>query len=391
MNILFYTSYRVSEQKGGTERITARIAKSLKEEGFKCFSAYKSEIDSSLPLASWDGEFIVCDNNIENVIIENRIDVIVIQKMTRDVKRIFDIRNKNHVNLKILSVLHFNPGYEEISNTFSAAWVHLKTNSHNFVGMTKNTFRVLSYPIYKLYYPFRNRNLYKTVYHFSDKVVLLSDRFINEYCQYCGIKDASKFSVIPNALSYDDFLPFEKLKEKQKQVIVVSRLEETQKRISRVIKVWKRIENNKKFNDWTLKIIGDGHDKKKYMKLAEDLNLKRVVFCNRQQPKPFYEKSLIFMMTSAYEGWGLTLTEAQQFGCVPIAIGSFSSVYDIISNGKDGVIVNSNNITTYAINLENLMGDEIKLLEMAYQAILSSHRYDINNIEKLWIDLIKSN
>ena len=37
------------------------------------------------------------------------------------------------------------------------------------------------------------------------------------------------------------------------------------------------------------------------------------------------------------------------------------------------------------------MGDEIKLLEMAYQAILSSHRYDINNIEKLWIDLIKSN
>ena len=127
------------------------------------------------------------------------------------------------------------------------------------------------------------------------------------------------------------------------------------------------------------------------MKLAEDLNLKRVVFCNRQQPKPFYEKSLIFMMTSAYEGWGLTLTEAQQFGCVPIAIGSFSSVYDIISNGKDGVIVNSNNITTYAINLENLMGDEIKLLEMAYQAILSSHRYDINNIEKLWIDLIKSN
>lgn len=390
MNILFYTTYRVSEQKGGTERITARIAKSLKEEGFKCYSAYKSEIDPSFPLASWDGEFQVCDNNIENVIIENKIDVVIIQKMTRDVKRLFDIRNKNHIHLKIYSVLHFNPGYEEISNTFSAAWNNLY-HSRNSVELIKNFLRVFSYPIYKLYYPFRNRELYKTVYHFSDKVVLLSNRFINEYTLYCGLEDASKFSVIPNALSYDDFLPVEKLKEKQKQVIVVSRLEETQKRISRVIKVWKQIENDKKFNDWTLKIIGDGHDKKKYIKLAEDLNLKRVVFCNRQQPKPFYEKGSIFLMTSSYEGWGLTLTEAQQFGCVPIAIGSFSSVYDIISNGKDGIIVNSNNINTYAKNLENLMADEKKLLEMAYQAILSSHKFDINIIAKLWINLIQSN
>jgi glycosyltransferase involved in cell wall biosynthesis len=44
-------------------------------------------------------------------------------------------------------------------------------------------------------------------------------------------------------------------------------------------------------------------------------------------------------MTSAYEGWGLTLTEAQQMGVVPIAFDSFGAVYDIIENEYNGLII----------------------------------------------------
>ena len=39
-----------------------------------------------------------------------------------------------------------------------------------------------------------------------------------------------------------------------------------------------------------------------------------------------YEKSKIFMMTSNFEGFGMTLTEALQNACVPFVFNTFSSL-----------------------------------------------------------------
>ena len=46
----------------------------------------------------------------------------------------------------------------------------------------------------------------------------------------------------------------------------------------------------------------------------------------QKNPEPYYNEASIFMMTSSFEGWGLTLTEAQQYGCVPLAFHSFASL-----------------------------------------------------------------
>ena len=93
-------------------------------------------------------------------------------------------------------------------------------------------------------------------------------------------------------------------------------------------------------------------------------------------------------MTSAYEGWGLTLTEAQQFGCVPIAIRSFSSLSDIISNGINGIILESTSITKYADALMHLMNDENLQSSMAQNAILQSAKFELNSIVDLWEKII---
>ena len=45
------------------------------------------------------------------------------------------------------------------------------------------------------------------------------------------------------------------------------------------------------------------------------------------------------MMTSSFEGWGLTLTEAQQYGCVPLAFHSFASLTDIITDKVNGFAI----------------------------------------------------
>lgn len=45
------------------------------------------------------------------------------------------------------------------------------------------------------------------------------------------------------------------------------------------------------------------------------------------------------ILTSEYEGFPLVLAEAMSFGVIPVVYGSYSAVYDIISDGVDGMIL----------------------------------------------------
>ena len=233
------------------------------------------------------------------------------------------------------------------------------------------------FPIYKMFYPLRNKELYRTVYRYSDNVVLLSNSFINQYVNYAHLGDDSKFIVIPNALSFDEYLPAKNILNKKKQVLLGSRLTETPKKISIAIKIWAEIEKDQALKKWNFKIVGDGSDRGCYERMARDLNLQRIEFCGRQNPQKYYEESRIFVMTSAFEGWGLPLTEDQQFGCVPI-----------IDNGVNGYVVAKWDVDGYAEKMKLLMNDSEKYQLMASNAIESSKRFDLKNIIQYWNNLI---
>ena len=389
MNILFCNTSNVSEIKGGTERITARISKGLTEKGHRCFLAYKTEIDASLPITKFVASINVTKESLEDFILVNEINAIIVQKMTRDVKKMYAIREKHGLKFKILTVLHFNPGYEELSATFTSFYTGLAHFS-SISEYVKDVIRTSVYPLYKLFYPLRNKELYRTVYRYSDKVILLSDSFIREYVDYAGLKDLSKFYVIPNALSYSDFLKNEDLDKKSNQVLIVSRMEETPKRISIALKVWKSVEEDEAFADWNMVIVGTGEDLENYKRLQASLNLRRVDFVGRQQPQEYYEQSRIFLMTSAYEGWGLTLTEAQQFGCVPIAFDTYASLRDIVTDGENGIVVPEAEMELYVRKLKGLMSDDFVWTNMTKNAIQSSVRFSIEHVINLWENLLNS-
>lgn len=388
MNILFCNTSDVSEIKGGTERITARISKGLTDKGNQCFLAYKTEIDTDLPLTPFVSRINVNKASLEDFILKYHIDVVIIQKMTRDVKVFSNIREQHHLDLKIISVLHFNPGYELKDMSMSKALRILRKESKGFKNYVKNTVRVITYPLYRMLYPFRDKNLYRKVYQYSDRVVLLSTAFVDEYADYCGLKDSDKFAVIPNALSYDEFFPEEKLYEKKKQALVVSRLVDPQKRVYLAIQAWAEIEKDPTFDGWTFKIVGAGPAENAYKALTKQLGLKHVEFCGRKEPKTYYENSSIFLMTSSYEGWGLTLTEAQQMGCVPVAFDSFSSLKDIITDKETGYIVKDCDLKAYIHRIKLLMSDKALRLQMAGNAISSCKRFQLDAITSYWETLI---
>lgn len=63
------------------------------------------------------------------------------------------------------------------------------------------------------------------------------------------------------------------------------------------------------------------------------------------------------MMTSKYEGLAVTLMEALQYKCIPLAYDSFSSIYDIIIDGVNGFIIPAFKEDIYVNKLLSLIQD----------------------------------
>ena len=223
---------------------------------------------------------------------------------------------------------------------------------------------------------------YRMPYDIADKVVLLSEKFIPEYCSIAGC-DTVKMTAISNMLSFPlkQYYPC----DKEKTVLVVSRMEERQKRIKLVLRIWREVENE----GWNLKIVGVGEDLNYYKRLARKWNLRNIFFEGRQDPLSYYKSSAIFLMTSAFEGWGLTLTEAQQCGCVPIVFNTYASLSDIVEHNRNGLIIAEGDVKQYVASLKNLMHDDSLRQKLAQNATDDCLRYTPQKVAAKWDALFR--
>lgn len=390
MKVCFYTNFEVSPQKGGTERITHSVSEILTEHyGVKCYSIYSNTISKELKRSTFKKKIKICyqddfTQKVKSFIIENDLNFIIIQGDFTVSRKFREAINMSQSHCKLIFVHHFNPGAEVNFKTVRP----IIDKICNQQDLFKNFIKLLLFPLLKYQYVKRLPKMYKQTYENVDKVVLLSSYFINDFAKYAKLADSSKIAVINNMLSFDEYFDMNLYERcKKNNVLIVSRLEEKQKRISLALKIWSLIEKKQKLSDWNLLIVGDGRDALRYKKFVQKHNLKRVHFEGVQNPVAYYKQSSLFMLTSSFEGWGLTLTEAQQFGCVPLAFDTYASLKDIIDNDKNGIIIKENDVYSYASQLESLMLNEVKRKCMASFAIEYSKRLAPNIIGEKWYDL----
>lgn len=129
---------------------------------------------------------------------------------------------------------------------------------------------------------------------------------------------------------------------------------------------------------WKLIIVGDGPDRERLMDKAKDIL--NIEFVGRQDPRPYYETASIFCMTYLFEGWGMVLTEAMQFGCVPIIFDNFSVAHDFIKPKETGELVKAFDKREYAKKLKYLMYNALYRKNLSRNAFECVKRYDISNI-----------
>lgn len=382
MNIVFAYPTGLNPQKGGVERITDIIAKILLKRGYTIFYLnWKREQDNyeyPVPVIDLPSSNLEDPNNLEvynRFLKENRIDVIINQHGLYE--GTYFLSQVKVQNVKIISVLHSDPfGYY---NHLFADLMTLRDSS-----IKEKVKRVARFFLYRKVKKIIHRSLvnhYTFIQEHPQYVCLLSESYKERLEEYCDLPD-NYFISIPNPNTYENI---EIIPHKEPILLFVGRLDNRSKKLFTLIDIWYRL--CKLYPQWKLIFVGDGPDKDVLINKAKDIS--NIEFKGYQDPREYYEKASIFCMTSIFEGFPMCLTEAMQFGCVPIAFDSFSAVYDIIKPGETGELVKSFDKKEYVGKLIHLIDDETYRKKLSKNAFQYVKRYDIANILPKWIELIE--
>lgn len=378
MNILYCFEYAPEPQRGGASRLTYSLVnywRTKNQYNFYCF--YTKRENDYVSYFTKDIQLDIIGSNIsilQEFILDNAIDIVINQmSYSIDFFR-FIKKSMEGTSAYIISVYHSMPGWEVygikqnlILKEHSIKFYIKKTFSKLYLAWVKN--KIIS----------KNQYIYKG----SDMYIVLSESYIKEFCLFNKLSSSSHLYAIPNPISFN--ITDINWCKKENKVLVVSRFSEFEKRLSLVLKVWAIIEQEPNFSDWSLTIVGFGPDESLYKKMVNQLALKSVYFEGKQEPNSYYEKSSVFLMTSAFEGFSLTLLESMQYGVVPIVMASFSSVYDLIQDGKNGILVSDLNIELMAEQLKKIMQNKSKRHLLALQAHRTvSTYYSLSIVADKW-------
>lgn len=356
-NILFFCPREVNATMGGIERVTDTLARYLIKNGYNVvFLSVEHTCDKEYDCVA--PQYFTQDFGNEQLI----LDIIRQHNITVVINQMgffsYCPKSSLPVTVKVITVMHdsYYAMYPRLQLNFLRKW---------------NWRRVI------------NKSM-RSTYDQSDKVVVFVPPFNDEYRFFCPYAKDDKFAVIPNFNSFESPQPV----PKEKRLVWVGRHYEWHKRTTDMLKIWSRLEPQ--FPEWSIDILGDGPDGDSVRELHKELNLNRCHLCGVKDPYPYYEKASIVCMTSAFESFGMVLTEGMQHGCIPVAYDSYTAVRYIIHDGQDGVLVTPFNTEEYAHKLAQLMADEEERERMSNAARESVKQFDAERILPKWIGLIES-
>lgn len=218
----------------------------------------------------------------------------------------------------------------------------------------------------------------------DEKVVPLYDRFV-----VLTEEDKELWGNLPNISAIPNPLPFTstEVSPLEERVVVAAGRHDYQKNFEALIDIWAILA--KGYPDWTLKIYGDGRLRPELEAQVKALGLERSIRLEKptRDMKSVYLSSSIYALTSHYEGLPMVLLEAQTMGLPIVAYACQCGPRDVITEGKDGYIIELGDKVAFARALERLMSDSELRNSMGREAKRSSERYELDRIMAQWLHL----
>lgn len=213
-------------------------------------------------------------------------------------------------------------------------------------------------------------------YHtFLTGAIGVSPQVAEQYHHNCGI-DENKIDWIPYGVD-----AAEKINDYSEggtlRLVYAGRIEEGQKRISDLGKIINKLSADK--IDFAIKIIGDGPEMPGLKEtLADEIGKGKVTLTGwlpNNEVARVFQQSEIFLLTSAYEGFCIALTEAMANGCCPIVTNIRSGNSKLIQNDENGVIKEIGDVNGFAEAIKSLQNNRTKLFQMRNKAWQTGCQY----------------
>ena len=253
-------------------------------------------------------------------------------------------------------------------------------------GIPKSFFNKTVYEHHRSFDMFKiERDNYKVIKKYNDLIfgyVWLSKSalnkavnagFKNNYCIYNPVR----FSTNNQA---DVLL--------NKKLVVISRIENTLKRINLMIELVDKVFKNSKYKEWVFEIYGLGdldEDSKKIIK-----NNNQIVYKGpTDNPKDVLLSSSINLNTSVSEGFSLSILEASMCGVPTVTFNHGEAVFEEVLDNNTGFVVKQNDNELYVKKLEILMSNDEKLKSFSDDCKEYSNNFLVSNIIDDWLELLK--
>jgi GalNAc-alpha-(1->4)-GalNAc-alpha-(1->3)-diNAcBac-PP-undecaprenol alpha-1,4-N-acetyl-D-galactosaminyltransferase len=138
--------------------------------------------------------------------------------------------------------------------------------------------------------------------------------------------------------------------------------------------------------EWTMTILGEGEMRPALEHLCSKLGLEDRVFMPGivKNIDAHLRKADIFVLSSRFEGFPVTLCEAMACGVPVIASNCLSGPREIVHDGIDGMLVRPDNVSALAIGLNQLMSDPGKRQYFSHHAPKVLDRFGIKPVMATW-------
>ncbi|WP_067149707.1 glycosyltransferase [Pseudotamlana agarivorans] len=170
---------------------------------------------------------------------------------------------------------------------------------------------------------------------------------------------SSKVEVIYNFVEpYIYKNQLEKPKSEIVEIYMITRLDMQKKGLDLVISIISYLVYNLKVTTFKINIVGDGPDRVKLEQLVSENKLHNYFNFEgyKKNVYKYYNMADIIMLTSRWEGFGLTAAEAAMSGTAALAF-DVPGLNEVIKNNETGLLVPAFNTEKYAEKLADLIHD----------------------------------
>ncbi len=215
----------------------------------------------------------------------------------------------------------------------------------------------------------------------SDCIVTLTS---SDAQSYINKLNAKKALSIYNPITIDNSV---KTDLRNKRVLAIGRIV-TQKGFDMLAEAWAVAV--KQAPEWKLRIIGEGNKKDllkcKIKEFGIEDNVE--VLPPTKNVKEEYALASLYVLSSRFEGLPLVLIEAMSVGLPIVSFDCETGPRDIVNDGVTGILVPVSDVKRLGDEMARLMNSPERLKQFSKNAIIESHKFDIENILGQWENLL---